>query len=150
MRDKIPEEIPYDHSGGVFLQWIDTSRMIADPLTEAMSCKRLARTLAAGTPVFIPTEERLHIKQRSNAVRKKERDAMKPKDFDDDARQAQSSNDGEEVHIAETEAASVDDPPSVDGAGDKSSDSEKIAYAGALMHVHAGRKMSERKKMLKA
>ena len=66
-----------DHSRGDFPRWIDTSTMIADPLTKAMSCERLSKTLSTGILDLKPTEESLYIKEKNKAVRKKAREAKK-------------------------------------------------------------------------
>ena len=51
--------------------------MIADPLTKAMSCERLSKTLSRGIFDLKPTEESLYIKEKNKAVRKKAREAKK-------------------------------------------------------------------------
>ena len=51
--------------------------MIADPLTKAMSCDRLSRTLSTGVLDLKPTEESLYIKEKNKVIRKKAREAKK-------------------------------------------------------------------------
>ena len=68
-----------DHSRGDFPRWIDTSTMIADPLTKAMSCERLSKMLSTGILDLNPTEESLIIKAKNKLLRKKAKDAKKPK-----------------------------------------------------------------------
>ena len=53
--------------------------MIADPLTKAMSCDRLAKMLSTGILDLTPTEESLIIKAKNKLLRKKARDVKKPK-----------------------------------------------------------------------
>jgi hypothetical protein len=69
-----------DHSRGDFPRWIDTSTMIADPLTKAMSCERLSKMLTTGIMDLSPTQESLIIKAKNKLLRKKAKDAKKPKD----------------------------------------------------------------------
>ena len=59
-----------DHSSGDYPRWIDTSTMIADPLTKAMACERLTNTLATGILDLRPTEESLAAKERNRIFRK--------------------------------------------------------------------------------
>ena len=54
--------------------------MIADPLTKAMSCERLSKMLSTGTLDLNPTEESLIIKAKNRLLRKKAKEAKKPKD----------------------------------------------------------------------
>ena len=68
-----------DHSRGDFPRWIDTSTMIADPLTKAMSCERLSKMLSTGILDLNPTEESLIIKAKSKLLRKRAKEAKKPK-----------------------------------------------------------------------
>ena len=53
--------------------------MIADPLTKAMSCERLSKMLSTGILDLNPTEESLIIKAKNKLLRKKAKEAKKPK-----------------------------------------------------------------------
>ena len=66
-----------DHSVGDYPRWIDTSTMIADPLTKAMNCERLARTLATGRIDLRPTAESLMIKEKNRKARKAQKEQLK-------------------------------------------------------------------------
>ena len=67
-----------DHSCGDYPRWIDTSVMLADPLTKAMSSERLDATMATGHWDLRPTAESLMIKEKNRALRKAgKRDAKK-------------------------------------------------------------------------
>ena len=68
-----------DHSRGDFPRWIDTSTMIADPLTKAMNSERLSKMLDTGILDLNPTEESLIIKAKNKLLRKKAKEAKKPK-----------------------------------------------------------------------
>ena len=59
-----------DHSCGDYPRWIDTSVMLADPLTKAMSCERLTETMMTGRFDMRPTAESLMIKEKNRACRK--------------------------------------------------------------------------------
>ena len=63
-----------DHSCGDYPRWIDTSTMIADPLTKAMSCERLSSTMRTGVFDMRPTPESLMIKAKNRASRKANKD----------------------------------------------------------------------------
>ena len=65
-----------DHSCGDYPRWIDTSVMLADPLTKAMSCDRLSSTMSTGIFDMRPTAESLMIKAKNRASRQ----AAKKKD----------------------------------------------------------------------
>ena len=65
-----------DHSCGDYPRWIDTSVMLADPLTKSMSCDRLASTMRTGLFDMRPTPESLMIKAKNRAARQ----ASKAKD----------------------------------------------------------------------
>jgi len=54
-----------DCSCGDFPRWIDTSVMLADPLTKAMKTDRLDETLRTGRFDLRPTAESLMIKERN-------------------------------------------------------------------------------------
>ena len=60
-----------DHSCGDYPRWIDTSVMLADPLTKSMSSETLVRTLMIGRFDMRPTAESLMIKEKNRALRKK-------------------------------------------------------------------------------
>ena len=59
-----------DHSSGDYPGWIDTSTMLADPLTKAMNCERMEKTLSTGQLDFQPTSEILMIKEKNRIARK--------------------------------------------------------------------------------
>ncbi len=59
-----------DHSCGDYPRWIDTSVMLADPLTKSMSSERLDATMATGLFDMRPTAESLMIKEKNRALRK--------------------------------------------------------------------------------
>lgn len=58
------------HSCGDCLMWIDTSSMLADPLTKAMLLDRLVNILATGWFDMRPTAESPMSKEKSRASRK--------------------------------------------------------------------------------
>ena len=60
-----------DSTSGDYPIWIDTSTMIADPLTKTMACQRLEDTLMTGLLDLRPTEESLMIKARNRATHQK-------------------------------------------------------------------------------
>ena len=60
-----------DHSCGDYPRWIDTSTMIADPLTKAMTCERLSSTMMTGVFDMRPTPESLMIKAKNRVSRNK-------------------------------------------------------------------------------
>ena len=60
-----------DHSCGDYPRWIDTSVMLADPLTKSMSSETLVLTLMSGRFDMRPTAESLMIKEKNRALRKK-------------------------------------------------------------------------------
>ena len=57
-----------DCSCGDYPRWIDTSVMLADPLTKAMKTDRLDETLRTGRFDLRPTAESLMIKERNRAA----------------------------------------------------------------------------------
>jgi hypothetical protein len=59
-----------DHSCGDYPRWIDTSVMLADPLTKAMAPDRLVATMTTGVFDMRPTAESLMIKEKNRASRK--------------------------------------------------------------------------------
>ena len=65
-----------DQSCGDYPRWIDTSVMLADPLTKAMAADRLVATMETGLFDIHPTAESLMIKEKNRAARK----AVKTKD----------------------------------------------------------------------
>ena len=50
-----------EHDSGDYPRWIDTSTMVADPLTKAMGAERLERMLRTGVMDLRPTPESLFI-----------------------------------------------------------------------------------------
>ena len=71
-----------DHSCGDYPRWIDTSVMLADPLTKSksMASDTLVQTMMTGRFDMRPTAESLMIKAKNRASRKK----TKAKQFVDD------------------------------------------------------------------
>ena len=59
-----------DHSSGDYPRWIDTSTMVADPLTKAMQGDRLTAVMMTGQLDLRPTAESLMIKEKNRASRK--------------------------------------------------------------------------------
>ena len=66
-----------DHSCGDYPRWIDTSVMLADPLTTAMSSDRLVKTMMTGHFDMRPTAESLMIKEKNRESRKKTKQSEK-------------------------------------------------------------------------
>ena len=64
-----------DFLTGDYPRWIDTSAMIADPLTKVMNADRMTKTFETGIFDMTPTDESLRIKERNrkcrSALRKK-------------------------------------------------------------------------------
>jgi len=73
-----------DHSSGDYPRWIDTSTMLADPLTKVMAADRLMQAFATGIFDMRPTEESLMIKSRNRASRQKKRAEEKGMDAEDE------------------------------------------------------------------
>ena len=65
-----------DHSSGDYPRWIDTSTVIADPLTKAMVGEPLLRTLTTGEMDLRPTAESLMIKERNRQSRKSKKESL--------------------------------------------------------------------------
>ena len=59
-----------DHSCGDYPRWIDTSVMLADPLTKSMNADRMVETMMTGRFDMRPTAESLFIKEKNRASRK--------------------------------------------------------------------------------
>jgi len=59
-----------DHSCGDYPRWIDTSVMLADPLTKSMNGDRMVDTMMTGKFDMRPTAESLYIKEKNRASRK--------------------------------------------------------------------------------
>jgi hypothetical protein len=66
-----------DSSSGDYPRWIDTSAMLADPLTKVMSAQRLDDTMMTGFFDIRPTAESLAIKERNRVLRKNKREQEK-------------------------------------------------------------------------
>ena len=66
-----------DCSCGDYPRWIDTSVMLADPLTKSMTSDTLAQTMMTGRFDLKPTAESLMIKERNRASRQKAKDNAK-------------------------------------------------------------------------
>ena len=62
-----------DTSRGDYPKWIDTSAMIADPLTKLMKPTQLCLTMTTGNFDMRPTPESIAIKERNRASRRKTR-----------------------------------------------------------------------------
>ena len=64
-----------DYLTGDYPRWIDTSAMIADPLTKVMKADKMIKTFETGIFDMTPTEESLRIKEKNrecrSALRKK-------------------------------------------------------------------------------
>ena len=59
-----------DSSSGDYPRWVDTSAMIADPLTKAMSSERLMNCMATGVLDLKPTAESLMVKAKNREFRR--------------------------------------------------------------------------------
>ena len=66
-----------EHSCGDYPRWIDTSTMIADPLTKSMDPTRLVETLMTGKLDLRPTPESLAIKAKNRQLRKNKKENEK-------------------------------------------------------------------------
>ena len=66
-----------EHSCGDYPRWIDTSTMIADPLTKSMDPTRLVDTLMTGKLDLRPTPESLAIKAKNRQLRKNKKENEK-------------------------------------------------------------------------
>ena len=64
-----------EHSNGDYPRWIDTSTMIADPLTKSMDPTRLVNTLTTGKLDLRPTPESLAIKEKNRQLRKNKKES---------------------------------------------------------------------------
>ncbi len=64
-----------DSTSGDCPRWIDTSTMIADPLTKATACDRMMAVLGTGVLDLQPTPESLAMKARNRESRQKARTA---------------------------------------------------------------------------
>ena len=60
-----------DNSCGDYPRWIDTSVMLADPLTKAMKSDSMVQTFMTGKFDMRPTPESLMIKEKNRQSRKK-------------------------------------------------------------------------------
>ena len=58
-----------DYLTGDYPRWIDTSAMIADPLTKVMNADRMTKTFETGIFDMTPTEESLRITERNRECR---------------------------------------------------------------------------------
>ena len=59
-----------DDTCGDYPRWIDTSVMLADPLTKAMGADRMVETFMTGRFDMRPTAESLMIKEKNRNARK--------------------------------------------------------------------------------
>ena len=66
-----------EHSCGDYPRWIDTSTMIADPLTKTMDPTRMVNTLMTGQLDLRPTPESLAIKEKNRQLRKNKKENEK-------------------------------------------------------------------------
>ena len=62
-----------DHSSGDYPRWIDTSVMLADPLTKVMNADRSINTMGTGRFDLQPTPESLAIKAKNRLLRSSSR-----------------------------------------------------------------------------
>ena len=62
-----------DHSSGDYPRWIDTSVMLADPLTKTMNADRLIHKMTSGRFDLQPTPESLAIKAKNRLLRSSSR-----------------------------------------------------------------------------
>ena len=66
-----------DITKGDYPRWIDTSTMVADPLTKAMKPDRLLNTMETGVLDLRPTPESLAIKEKNRKARQAKRELEK-------------------------------------------------------------------------
>ena len=66
-----------DHSSGDYPRWIDTSVMLADPLTKAMNTEKLIQTMMTGEFDLKATLESLVIKEKNRLTRKAAKETIK-------------------------------------------------------------------------
>ena len=66
-----------DHSSGDYPRWIDTSVMLADPLTKAMNTEKLIQTMMIGEFDLKATPESLMIKEKNRLARKAAKETTK-------------------------------------------------------------------------
>ncbi len=66
-----------DHSCGDYPRWIDTSVMLADPLTKSMTSDSMVRVMMTGQFDMRPTAESLMIKEKNRASRKREKTSVR-------------------------------------------------------------------------
>ena len=66
-----------DHSSGDYPRWIDTSVMLADPLTKAMNTEKLIQTMMTGEFDLKATPESLMIKEKNRLARKAAKETTK-------------------------------------------------------------------------
>ena len=64
-----------DSSSGDYPRWIDTSVMLADPLTKTMDSERLDQAMTTGYMDLRPTKESIMIKERNRIWRQNARAA---------------------------------------------------------------------------
>ena len=62
-----------DHTSGDYPRWIDTSTMLADPLTKVMGADRLIQAMMTGHMDLQPTAESMAIKAKNRVARKAKR-----------------------------------------------------------------------------
>ena len=65
-----------DTSSGDYPRWIDTSVMLADPLTKAMHPERLVQTMMTGMFDMRATAESLMIKEKNRRARQQTKQAQ--------------------------------------------------------------------------
>jgi hypothetical protein len=73
-----------DCSCGDYPRWIDTSVMLADPLTKVMSSERMVHTLMTGQFDMRPTAESLMIKEKNRTSRKATKKSTTTSTYNDD------------------------------------------------------------------
>ena len=72
-----------DTKKGDYPRWVDTSAIIADPLTLVMNADRLDNTMMTGTFDMTPTAESLVVKGKNRASRKKTKEEQKRADAEE-------------------------------------------------------------------
>ena len=82
-----------EHSCGDYPRWIDTSTMIADPLTKAMDPTRMVNTFMTGKLDLRPTPESLAIKEKNRQLRKNKKENEKKQKEEVADKEAQKRDD---------------------------------------------------------
>ena len=90
-----------DHDSGDYPRWIDTSTMVADPLTKAMSDERLGCMLRTGVLDLRPTPESLFIKEKNKVVRKNAKEKKKKTTAQLKEAPQDTTDEHDEQHVAD-------------------------------------------------